>query len=235
MPSATTTRAVILLAGMGSRLGRPYPKSLAQLENGETILSRQLRILNQFHLPVCAVVGFKKELIMEEAPDILYAYNADYDTNNTAKSLLCALRHIRNDDVLWLNGDVVFDPGVIKGMLATQESTVAVNVAEVADEEVKYTLDDDGYIDAISKETADARGEALGINLIRAPHLDAFKRQLERVSDSDYFERAMELLIQEKGQLFRPFDVGHLGCVEVDFNEDLAAAKRLVQKESPSR
>lgn len=226
----STLTAIVLLAGMGSRLARPHPKALTPLGNGETILSRQLRILGEFGLPVCGVVGFKKDLIMEAAPEILYAYNPNYDTTNTSKSLLCALQHMFDEDVLWLNGDVVFEPGVIELMLASRTSAVAVNNARVAEEEVKYQINADGYINAISKKVPQALGEALGINLIKAEHLAAFKRQLAAVADQDYFERAMELLIAEQRNVFVPIDVGQLGCVEVDFAEDLEKAKSMVAR-----
>jgi choline kinase len=117
-------------------------------------------------------------------------------------------------------------------MIASPVSAVAVNNARVAEEEIKYTLNSEGYINAISKTVAHAKGEALGINLIKADHLATFKRALERVADQDYFERAMELMIAEHGNVFKPLDVGHLGCVEVDFAEDLERAKTMVSDNS---
>lgn len=226
------TQVIILLAGMGSRLGRPHPKSLTPLNNGETILSRQLRILNDCELSVCAVVGFKKDLIMEAAPDLLFAYNTNYDTTNTSKSLLCALNHIHNRDVLWLNGDVVFHPEIIELVLSAETSAVAVNNARVAEEEIKYTLNDNGYINAISKQVKNALGEALGINLIKAEHLEAFKQKLSEVDNDDYFERGMELLIEDFNDVFKPMDVGDRACVEVDFSEDLELARSMVSQDN---
>jgi len=222
-------KVVILLAGMGSRLGRPHPKSLTPLKNGETILSRQLRILKSYDLSVCAVVGFKKDIIMEAAPDVLFAYNTNYDTTNTSKSLLCALNHIHHSDVLWLNGDVVFDPEIIELMLTAETSAVAVNNARTSEEEIKYTLNENGYINKISKQVKNALGEALGINLIRAEHLELFKEKLGLVEDNDYFERGMELLIEELCDVFKPIDVGGNNCVEVDFEDDLALAREMVK------
>jgi len=223
-------RVIILLAGMGSRLGRPHPKSLTPLGNGESILSRQLRIFKEQSMEVTAVVGFKKDLIMEEARDALFAYNANYDTTNTSKSLLCALRHYPNEDVLWLNGDVVFDANIIDLVIASTTSAVAVNNARVAEEEIKYTLNEDGYINAISKQVKPALGEALGINLIKAADVAGFVDELWQVADDDYFERAMETLIEKRGNVFRPIDIGQHACVEVDFDEDLEQAKGLVQE-----
>lgn len=221
------TQAVILLAGMGSRLGRPHPKSLTPLASGESILARQLRMLERFELQPHAVVGFKMDLIMEAAPHLLFAYNPNYDTTNTAKSLLCGLKHIHDEDVLWMNGDVVFEPEVLAGVLESDDSVVAVNNARVGEEEVKYTLNADGFIDRISKTVDKPLGEALGINLIRAPYLADFKAALAEVGDNDYFERAMELLIERRGNVFRPADVGAHMCVEVDFDADLERANTL--------
>ena len=223
-----STRAVILLAGLGSRLGRPHPKPLTTLSDGQSILARQLGIVRSFDLPVIGVVGFKMELVMEAAPDILFAYNPNYDATNTAKSLLCALRQTRRENVLWMNGDVVFEPAIIDRLLAVGEPAVAVNNARTAEEEVKYTLNDDGYIDAISKQVKNARGEALGINYVPADLVEAFCDKLEAVGDNDYFEKAMEELIEERGNVCRAVDVSDLLCMEVEFDSDLQAVNKLL-------
>ncbi|MDX1455117.1 MAG: phosphocholine cytidylyltransferase family protein [Gammaproteobacteria bacterium] len=223
-----STRAVILLAGLGSRLGRPHPKPLTPLSDGQSILARQLGIVRSFDLPVIGVVGFKMELVMEAAPDILFAYNPNYDATNTAKSLLCALRQTRGENILWMNGDVVFEPAIIERLLEVGEPAVAVNNARTAEEEVKYTLNDDGYINAISKQVGNARGEALGINYVPAELVEAFCDKLDSVGDNDYFEKAMEELIEERGNVFRAVDVSDLLCMEVDFDSDLQAVNKLL-------
>ncbi len=223
---------VILSAGIGSRLNSPYPKALTPLGNGETIFSRQLRILRGFGLSILVVVGFKKDLIMEAEPNALYAYNTDFDTTNTSKSLYCGLQHIQADDVLWINGDVVFKAEIIERMLQRKDSLVVVNNSQVGEEEVKYTTDDAGFIQAISKQVDDPLGEALGINLIEARHLEAFKSNLQACDRQDYFERGMELLSLDIGPVFRPLSVDDGACVEVDFKEDLLQAKKLVSKTS---
>lgn len=72
-----------------------------------TIIDHQLENLEQHRSSVVAVVGFKKDLIQERHPELLYVYNPRYDQTNTSQSLLCALKHFHNEDVLWINGDVV--------------------------------------------------------------------------------------------------------------------------------
>jgi len=221
--------AIILLAGMGSRLGRPHPKSLTPLDQHQTILSRQLHILKQYELEICCVVGFKKDLIMEAASDCLFIYNPNYDLTNTSKSLLNALRHFRDRDVIWLNGDVVFSPEIIGRVLASPESAVAVNNSRVSDEEVKYTLNDHGYIQQISKQVVQPLGEALGINLIRQPFVENFVAQLDSVDSSEYFEKGMEQLIESQGNVFKAIDVSDLPCIEIDFEADLQQAVQMLE------
>ena len=56
-----TVQAVILAAGMGTRLGRPWPKPLTPLSDGRTIMKQQmdnLAIAFDDTFRVMIVVGF---------------------------------------------------------------------------------------------------------------------------------------------------------------------------------
>ena len=53
-------------------------------------------------------------------------------------------------------------------------------------------------------------------------------RQLKRVGDQDYFERGIELAIEQDGILIEPVDISDLYAVEVDFAEDLERANLFV-------
>lgn len=223
-------KAIILAAGIGSRLGKPYPKPLTVLSTGESILARQVRLLTQI-IPVDSIIivtGFKKDLIMEEFPDLLYVYNNFYDRTNTSKSLLAALNKINNEDTIWLNGDVVFETKVIKSVVNFDGSCMAVNTNTVQEEEVKYNLNDDGTIRQVSKIINDGLGEAVGINKISQAHLDIFKQSLNRCIDNDYFEQGLEYSI-EKGIKLYPVDISKHFCVEVDNQVDLNQVNKYLQ------
>ena len=226
-----STNIVILAAGVGSRLGQPIPKPLTPLTDGETILGRALRHLtarfsrHSIHL----VVGFKKDLVMEATPDVGFIYNQAYGDTNTSKSLLKALTILGPGGVLWLNGDVVFDPEVLDDLLphiAMDRSFVCVNTAKVGDEEVKYTVDDRGLIRELSKTVGEeALGEAVGINFVSSGDRPLLTKRLEECDDQDYFERGIELAIQKDGIEVEALDISHRPVIEVDFAEDLARAK----------
>ena len=126
-----------------------------------------------------------------------------------------------------MNGDVVFDPEVLrrlKPLIDEGRSALAVNTAAVADEEVKYTVDDEGFVLGLSKTVVGGLGEAVGINTISDADKAAFVRGLEDCSDQDYFERGLELAIERDGVQVLPVDISDLFAVEVDFEEDLTRA-----------
>ena len=166
-------QAVILAAGMGTRLGRPFPKPLTPLSDGRTIMEQQIDNLRQVFgadVRITTVVGFKLDLILEAFPDVTYIYNEAYDQTNTNRSLLKALLLSTEGGVLWMNGDVVFDPQVlekVRDVMESDTSFICVDTAAVGDEEVKYTVDDDGYVDELSKQVVNARGEAIFFLLLR--------------------------------------------------------------------
>ncbi|QJU53849.1 NTP transferase domain-containing protein [Herbiconiux sp. KACC 21604] len=229
-----TTQVVILAAGMGSRLGRALPKPLTELSDGRTIMGQQFdNIRHTFGSAarVSIVVGYKLEHIIEAFPSASFVYNEEYDQTNTSKSLLRALLASPAGGVLWMNGDVVFDPSVLDRavpFIARDQSFVTVNTAKVSDEEVKYTTTAEGYIDELSKTVVGGLGEAVGINYISSRDKAAFIRQLQRVDDQDYFERGLELAIARDGVLVEPMDISDLYAVEVDFAEDLDRANLFV-------
>ena len=229
-----TVNVVILAAGMGTRLGRPYPKPLTPLLEGRSILRQQLDNLrhafgDEAHTTI--VVGFKMDLIMEAASgDAEFVYNELYDQTNTCKSLLKALRLAPPGGVLWMNGDVVFEKDLVDALrpyLGADQTFVAVNTEHVDDEEVKYTLDADGYIHELSKQVSGGLGEAVGINYVSAADRPALVRGLIDCDDLDYFERGIELAIDASGMRVVPVDISAYGCVEVDFDADLARANAL--------
>lgn len=223
-------QAVILAAGMGTRLGRPFPKPLTPLSDGRTIMEQQIDNLRQVFgadVRITTVVGFKLDLILEAFPDVTYIYNEAYDQTNTNRSLLKALRLSTEGGVLWMNGDVVFDPQVLEkvsDLMEADTSFICVDTAVVGDEEVKYTVDDDGYVDELSKQVVKARGEAVGINFVSASDKPTLIDRLSECSDADYFERGIELAISHDSMRVIPVDIGEFFAVEVDFEEDLTRA-----------
>ncbi len=229
-----TLQTVILAAGMGSRLGRSLPKPLTELADGRTIMGQQhdnIRAAFGREARITTVVGYRAETVIDAFPHVDYVHNERYDQTNTSKSLLRALKATGKGGVLWMNGDVVFDPLVLgraAALIERDQSFVTVNTAKVSDEEVKYTVTSEGFIKELSKTVKGGIGEAVGINYISRGDKHALIAQLGRVDDQDYFERGLELAIAENGLLLEPLDISDLYAVEVDFAEDLERANLFV-------
>lgn len=138
---AGVRRAVILAAGRGSRLHAvtsETPKCLVEI-GGEILLERSLRVLaSQRITEVVVVIGYKGEVIRDHIGsrfagiNICYVEAPDFATTNNIRSLWDA-RHYLDEDLLLIEGDIAFDPGVIAAMLAeTTGSAAAVAPFELA-------------------------------------------------------------------------------------------------------
>ena len=220
-------KAVILAAGMGTRLGTLIPKPLTSLIDERTIMD--IQIANIAELiginNIFAVVGYKKELIMEKFPEITFVYNPAYTHTNTAKSLLTALNKI-DDDVVWINGDVFFEIEALRKLLTSDQSAILVDTKKCGDEEIKYTLDKSDNITELSKQVKNGVGEAVGMNLVKQKDIEGFRQALGEVSNQDYFEKAIENLIASGGAVFKPVQLNDVYCQEIDFPDELELARR---------
>ena len=227
-------QVVILAAGMGTRLGKPWPKPLTVLSDGRSIMQQQMENIEKVfgnRARITVGVGFKLEMIIEAHPTASFVYNEVYDQTNTSKSLLKALVASQESGVLWLNGDVVFDVKVLERVssrIESEKSFVCVNTSATAEEEVKYTVDEKGFIKELSKTVQGALGEAVGINFISASHKEDVVAQLQACGDQDYFERGLELAIEKSGVQIEPVDISDIFAVEVDFQADLDRANQLL-------
>lgn len=225
-------KIIILAAGIGSRLGNPFPKPLTPLKNGKSIMKMQVdNIASHFSVDdINVVVGFKKDLIMERFPELTYVYNPFFDRTNTSKSLLQALKKHKDKSVLWFNGDVVFDENILNALkphIDENISFVAVNTSKVAEEEVKYTLKNN-YIDELSKTVENGLGEAVGINFISSNDILKLIDRLEECDVNDYFERAIELAIEKDDLKVKAINISMYNCMEIDFAEDLENANKML-------
>ena len=180
-------QVTILAAGMGTRLGRPFPKPLTRLATGQTIMEQQVDNIKSVFgddVRIMIVVGFKNDSVMEHQPDAVFVYNEIYDQTNTSKSLLKALKASHEGSVIWMNGDVVFDKVILERLtpfIVSGRSAVASTPRPSRGGGQVHRRRPTATSTELSKTVVGGLGEAVGINLIGGKDKAALIRQLERV------------------------------------------------------
>jgi len=245
MPARTET-AVLLVAGLGSRLGpeaQGLPKALIGLTDEETILGRALRLLRDYGVRrVVFATGYRKDAIVAASSGLgletAYAHNERFATTQNAASLRGCERYLGPDEAFFkLDGDLVFDPEVLPRLdVGGGELLAAVDDRRVLDAEaMKVRADSEGSILAFGKgipiDRAD--GESIGIERVSARASPVLFAALAAASAEQrfqlYYEDVYSELIAENALEARLVRVGDLAWTEVDTPEDLARARALMR------
>ncbi|MDE5445204.1 NTP transferase domain-containing protein [Bradyrhizobium sp. CSA207] len=245
------TRAVILAAGMGSRL-RPYtefvPKPLVEV-NGTAMLHNALHQLSELGArEATIVVGYREEAIEQscghrfEEVDIEYVHNPIFDRTGSAYSLWLARNTMLAGDTVFLEGDVFFEREVLERTLrtvsSTQQSVAAVAAFNAAMSGSAVELADDGSVVtfAMNQTPVEARARGLfkTINLTRFS-ADASREQLvpalHRAVKSGhrtaYVEQILALLVEKRELQLSAADCSDTLWFEIDSEDDLRLAEKI--------
>lgn len=110
-------KAIILAAGMGTRLGkltRERPKALLEFQ-GASLLDRQVAAFRRAGLTHIVVVGgYRDELLPEEG--LVRYRNARYGRTNMVESLMCARAELEGP-ILVSYGDILFEERVLAAVM----------------------------------------------------------------------------------------------------------------------
>ena len=234
-----------MAAGMGDRL-RPLtadvPKCLVEVD-GQPILLRALRALAAQGLTeVVIVVGYKGDAIRQRVGArfaglaIRYVDAPRYATTNNICSLWDA-REFCDEDILLLEGDIVFDDDVIARLLQQPGSSMAIAPYERGLSGTVVRLDGDQRVAAIvlgaeQDKHFDATDafKTVNIYLLRGALLFEYVlpelcRQVERGQVHEYYESVLRGLVAD-GSIDElvGVDVSASRWCEVDDHHDLDVA-----------
>ena len=228
--------AIILAAGRGRRLGDytdVRPKCLLQV-GGQALICHQLEALRSFGTQEAfVVVGFNAETVRERlGSEVHYILNERHAETNSLYSLWLAREQCREGFVL-LNGDVLFDPEILKRLLhSPHPDALAVECRHRFDQEqMKVVLAGD-RVTAMSKTLDPAEAHAENLGLVK------FSAKGAKV----LFTRMEEMLDDGAAQQFAPYafnaiaadhplhavPVDGLPWTEIDFVDDLIHARETV-------
>ncbi|MBB1074568.1 NTP transferase domain-containing protein [Rhodoferax sp. 4810] len=215
-------KIIILADGISTQLGLPQPKPLIPLVTGASLLQHQLEQLRRCVNidDVIMVVGFKKELIMETWPELLFLYNDLFATTNSAYSLMTALRKTGQEDVLIIEGDVVFPADVISLLLTQPHSAIAAMAVSANEKCQGYSTDAQGAVRTLIQPAPVLKGIAPGITRLLGQDVPKVREALLRCEPDATSEEGFEYAI-ERGLRLYPVPVYPLYCLKIALLKDL--------------
>ena len=222
MIASQNYKAIIIAAGLGSRLGKlteDMPKCMLQV-NDKCILQRQVDAYGANGIKDISVVrGYHSDKI--NLPNLKYFENKDFRNNNILNSLFFAESEI-NGNVLISYSDIIFAPHVVERLLeSTADISIVVDVdwkssyahrSEHPVEEAENVIFDANQcvqdIGKIFTGPGDVHGEFIGMMKLTPRGSEIFKR---------HFNRSKQLFWDKPYQRAKTFQKAYL----TDFLRDM--------------
>lgn len=240
-------KAVILAAGVGSRL-KPItdekPKTLVKV-NGKPILGYAIDAIQKVGInDVILCVGYRASQIIEYCqityPNINFIFieNKNYYETNNMYSLYLA-RDFLDEDILLMNGDVIFEQEIVKRLVEQKTTSIAVDKSRYLEEAMKIIVKDD-LIRGISKEILpyESYGCSIDVYKILKKDLNIIKKEMHKIIEvekklNQWTEVMLDNLFRNKKLVAKPLDIKDNKWFEIDDCEDLKQAELLFNDNIP--
>ena len=205
--SSSKTQALIVAAGLGSRLKgytEQLPKCMLDF-GGKTLLERQLDAYRESGIDDISVIrGYQKDKI--NYAGLTYYENPDYENNNILNSLFCGEAAL-NGEVVVSYSDILFESAIVQRLLRSKRDISIVVDTDwrgyyvgrkdhPIEEAENVVFDTDGNVVEIGKILVgdrDVHGEFIGM-LKLSPHgAEIFKQHFHRAKERYWdkpFQRA---------------------------------------------
>ncbi len=237
----TTTTAIILAAGRGSRLDpggnqTSFSKPLIRVA-GRTLLGRTIDNCRAAGMKrIIVVTGYNAELVSAEARrlsrgDVETVFNADWQRSNGLSLYACRSRV--NENFTLMMSDHIFDAGILRKMVSRTlpEGSVALGVDYKV--ESVFDIDDatkvniiDGRIVAISKTLTEYNAIDCGVFHCTPAIFEALEIAMGDRGDCS-LSQGMAVL-GGRGR-FQPFDIGGAWWQDVDTPDMMMQAAQLLE------
>lgn len=219
---------LIPVAGVGRRIKSLGPKALIELRPGETVLGRQLALVQRV-LPLAEVVvvlGHEADRIYRTLPARVRAVESElHETTNVARSLDLGLRATVNQRVLIIYGDLVYNEETLRGLpLRTSCVLVDEGAAQMGEFEVGVTVVD-GRVTQFSYGLEQKWAQ---IAFLTGAELQSFRRLVRDPDRRRYFGfEVLNDLLEKGGQLVAISLPKTAQLAEIDTVADLERATKV--------
>ena len=240
-------KAIILSAGQGRRLlplTKDRPKALLTIGD-RTIIECQLDVLLEAGVDeIFIVTGFHAHMIEKliseryaDIPGIRCVYNPFYDITDNLVSCWIA-REAMDGDFLLINGDTVFESGLLRAVLTSEPCpvTVCTDVKDIYDNDDMKVQTEGSRVLNISKtiERNNINAESIGLLYFRNTGVMRFRQAVESELRNPgslklWFLSVIDKLADESIVYICQIS-GHKWC-EIDYTGDLDRAVCVFEKE----
>ena len=249
-------QAIILAAGMGRRLKeltKNNTKCMVKV-NGTTLIERMLRQIDAHEMSrVVIVVGYEGQKLIDyistldiKTP-ITYIDNPIYDKTNNIYSLSLAKEHLRADDTLLFESDLIFEDSLIDALLDDPRDTLAlVDKYESWMDGTCVKIADDDSIEAFvpgSKfKFEEIKDYYKTVNIYKfskefsnthyVPFLDAYQTALGR---NEYYEQVLRVITMLDAPEIKAKRLEGQKWYEIDDIQDLDIAESIFTSDDDER
>ena len=203
---------------------------MTEIAENETIISAQLKSLVECGIQdIVITTGYFNDVLVEycnslQLPvNIEYVYNPLFNQTNYIYSIYCAYESLRDDDVILMHGDMVFELDVLKKAISNEESCMTVSsTVALPQKDFKVVLKE-GKIVAVGIEFFDHAVAAQPLyKLLKKDWMGWLEKIREFCVNGKttcYAENAWNEIADTL--CVRPLDVKDALCNEIDNYEDL--------------
>ena len=240
-------KALILNSGKGSRMGdltKNHPKCMTEIASMETILSRQLRQIEDYGIKEVVITTgpFEDKLIhyVESLNlDLEYSFvrNPLFAETNYIYSIYLAREVLKDTDLLLMHGDLVVENDVFFDFMEQEGSLMAGSTTKELPEKDFKAEFQDGKITKVGVYCFDNAFSAQPLYKLKKEDwglwLSAISAFCEREDDAEtnwkklYAEEALNTVLSQFS--LRLYDTEEKLCQEVDNPEDLAVVSMLLR------
>ena len=227
-------KALILNSGLGHRMGTltsEHPKCMTEISAADTILSRQLKLLVKAGIQeVVMTTGYFNDILINYCHSLnlpltyTFVNNPLYSETNYIYSIYCAKDKLRDDDILLMHGDLVFELSVLEDMLHFKESCMKVSsTLPLPDKDFKAVISD-GRVKAVGVEFFDSAMEAQALYKLNKNDWELWLDKICEFCENDNRKCYAEAAFNQISDIcpIYAFDAKERLCSEIDTVEDLA-------------
>lgn len=228
-------QAIIMAAGKGSRLGSltaGKPKSFVEIK-GKKLIDYNLKLLKKYDVDeIIIVTGYQCEAFEELTRDmknVKFVYNPFYEMMNVLGSFYMGMDML-NDDFIYLHADTICEPKIFEKLVRMEADVILPVDYKTCDDEAMKVRSENGQVVQITKQMPNemAEGEFIGMAAFKKKVIPALKEKTKQLMKekafTEYFESAIQRLIDEERFDIKTVPTDGAFWAEVDFIEDYERA-----------